>query len=222
MYDVVTNDGIVGKVGILRPSTYTKPTYIVHIESDKGANVLTQLTEALQNGGHDVISSGEFAMAADGGNGTNPLKPQFDSEIGNFVPRTAPEPSTNAPNPTNTRVSIVDEVAGSETLDDAIWFGGNREFGKLKPLGRGSTGRSVPANELEAKAMQEILAKPELGRPIKSLSPMRDKSGRWNGWSKMYYNYVGQDGKKHQIHFNATFDNTGKINQIDDFKFKDH
>ncbi|MBK7985493.1 MAG: hypothetical protein IPK11_00910 [Ignavibacteria bacterium] len=98
MYDVVTNDGIVGKVGILPPSTYTKPTYIVHIESDKGANVLTQLTEALQNGGHDVVSSGEFAMAAGGGNGTNPLKSQFDSEIGNFVPRTR-KTSPNAAKP---------------------------------------------------------------------------------------------------------------------------
>jgi len=76
-------------------------------------------------------------------------------------------------------------VTGSETLDDAF---AERAAGvrlRLKPLGRGSTGRSVPANELEAKAMQEILAKPELGRPIKSLSPMKDKSGRWNGWSKM-------------------------------------
>jgi hypothetical protein len=119
MYDVVTNDGIVGKVGILPPSTYTKPTYIVHIESDKGANVLTQLTEALQNGGHDVVSSGEFAMAAGGGNGTNPLKSQFDSEIGNFVPRTR----KTSPNAAKPKIVEVNEEAAKPKIVEV-----NEEF----------------------------------------------------------------------------------------------
>lgn len=51
---------------------------------------------------------------------------------------------------------------------------------------------------------------------------MVDKSGRWDGWSKMYYNYVGEGGKKFQIHFNAAFDDAGKMIKVDDFKFKDY
>jgi hypothetical protein len=84
------------------------------------------------------------------------------------------------------------------------------------------TGRTVATNEFEAKAMKQILENPALGTRIDKLSPMVDKSGRWNGWSKMYYNYLGEGGKKFQIHFNAAFDEAGKMIKVDDFKFKDH
>jgi RHS repeat-associated protein len=91
----------------------------------------------------------------------------------------------------------------------------------LKPLGLGSTGRTTAVNKYETIAMEKILSNPNLGTPIKKLSPMTDKSGRWDGWSKMYYNYVGPGGKNFQIHFNALFDDAGKMIKVDDFKFVD-
>ncbi|MFN5310721.1 MAG: hypothetical protein ACK5C0_14825 [Candidatus Kapaibacterium sp.] len=69
----------------------------------------------------------------------------------------------------------VDEVAGSETLDDALGFDGNREFGRLKPLGRGRTrGRYEPNNLVEEMAMKDAMDDPTLGRLIMDGQPMND------------------------------------------------
>ncbi|WP_211356973.1 hypothetical protein, partial [Phaeodactylibacter luteus] len=80
----------------------------------------------------------------------------------------------------------------------------------LKPLGKGSTGRTVANNLTEQLAMQEIMKKPMLGQIIKkSLS-----DPRWLGWSKM----SNKTAHGVEIHFNAFWEN-GVIKAIDDFKF---
>src|ERR1700687_1825204 len=78
-----------------------------------------------------------------------------------------------------------------------------------KPLGLGSTGRSIPGNLSEQLAMEEAMSNPAAGTPVRMPHPMRDP--RWpasNGWIKM-------EQRGNQIHYvwNTI---TG---QADDFKF---
>ena len=80
----------------------------------------------------------------------------------------------------------------------------------LKPLGRGSTGRTVANNLTEQLAMKEIMNNPSAGQIIKkSLS-----DPRWQGWTKM----SNKTAHGVEIHFNALWEN-GVIKSIDDFKF---
>jgi len=81
----------------------------------------------------------------------------------------------------------------------------------LKPLGRGSTGRTTPYNLKEQLAMEEIMSNPASGKVI--TESLNDP--RWRGWTKM----SNRHAHGIEIHFNAQFKN-GKIINIDDFKFK--
>jgi len=82
----------------------------------------------------------------------------------------------------------------------------------LKPLGLGSTGRTVARNLTERLAMEEIVSNPSSGKVIEHTL----KDARWFGWSKM------SNKKAHgvEIHYNALWEN-GVIKAIDDFKFID-
>jgi hypothetical protein len=83
----------------------------------------------------------------------------------------------------------------------------------LKPLGRGSTGRTVANNLTEQLAMKEIISNPSaLGKAIPKMKPLSDP--RWKGWIKM----SNKNAHGVEIHFNAQFKN-GKIINVDDFKF---
>jgi filamentous hemagglutinin len=95
-------------------------------------------------------------------------------------------------------------VMGAGTaLDDVTTF-------VNKPLGLGSTGRTVPANLQEQLAMQQAISNPTVGRQLPV--PMTDL--RWSasdGWVKMSQNVNGVE-----IHY-VRNTSTGAI---DDFKFK--
>jgi hypothetical protein len=82
----------------------------------------------------------------------------------------------------------------------------------LKPLGLGSTGRTVAKNLTEQLAMEEAMSNPTAGKVI-----IQDK--RWSGWSKMQYIHTGLDGSKTVIHYAGKFEN-GVLTYVDDFKFK--
>ena len=87
---------------------------------------------------------------------------------------------------------------------------GNAGGSSAVPLGRGSTGRSVPSNLKEQFALEQALSSPSSG--IKLGTPMTDP--RWpadEGWVKMAQNVNGTE-----IHYVM---NT-KNGAIDDFKFK--
>ncbi len=83
---------------------------------------------------------------------------------------------------------------------------------KFKPLGRGSTGRSIPNNLKEHFALQEIMNNPGSGKIIKS----NLSDSRWRGWHKM----SNETARDIEIHFNAQIID-GRIINIDDFKFVD-
>ena len=114
-------------------------------------------------------------------------------------------------------IGKVDDVAGSETLDDALGFDGNREFGRLKPLGRGSThGRYEPNNIMEEMAMKDVMDDPTLGRIIMDGQPMTDD--RWHGWQKMQYVVKSKYGGTATVHYFGLHEN-GILKAVDDFKF---
>gem|GEM_PF-1933077 len=88
---------------------------------------------------------------------------------------------------------------------------------KLKPLGRGSTGRTIPNNLHEQLVMEEALSNPGQGFEIKIGNGMTDP--RWHkseGWIKMGWYNEQEDIAIHYV--------VQKINDtivaIDDFKFK--
>ncbi len=86
---------------------------------------------------------------------------------------------------------------------------------KLKPLGRGNTGRSMPKDLREQLVMEEIMADPYLGKIIEFPQGMTDS--RWHkndGWEKMRWRH-----ENIEIHFVAQWINN-IITAIDDFKFK--
>ena len=90
----------------------------------------------------------------------------------------------------------------------------------LKPLNRGSTGRTTAKNLNEKLTMEEIMSNPNLGSRVPALAPLNDS--RWKGWYKMQYIKNLGDGTKINVHYNAQIDKSGKITAVDDFKFKDH
>ncbi len=80
----------------------------------------------------------------------------------------------------------------------------------IKPLGRGSTGRTVAKNLKEQLAMEQAMANPSMGRQLEV--PMTDP--RWlgsDGWVKMAQNV--NDVEIHYV-FNTI------TRMFDDFKFK--
>ncbi|BBW98642.1 pre-toxin TG domain-containing protein [Geobacillus icigianus] len=82
----------------------------------------------------------------------------------------------------------------------------------VKPLGRGTTGRTTPQNLNEQLAMKQVMSNPNAGRPVPIRKGMTDP--RWpveEGWIKMTQNVNG-----YEIHY---LKNT-KTGQFDDFKFK--
>jgi RHS repeat-associated protein len=85
----------------------------------------------------------------------------------------------------------------------------------LKPLGLGSTGRTVATTLQEELAMKEILANPSMGKEV--IKNIGDP--RWTGWSKMQYIKTLGDGTKIVIHYVGKIQN-GVLQAVDDFKFK--
>ncbi len=88
--------------------------------------------------------------------------------------------------------------------------------GSLKPLGLGSTGRTVPRSMSEKWAMKFVKDNPQLGEVI--MEGMGDT--RWSGWSKMQFVHkpIG-GGRAVTVHFVGKFEN-GVLKAVDDFKFK--
>ena len=85
----------------------------------------------------------------------------------------------------------------------------------LKPLGKGSTGRTVARNLVEQMAMEDALANPMLGtRVMEGL-----KDWRWVGWTKMQYQVKSENGINAIVHYVAKWEN-GILKAVDDFKFK--
>jgi hypothetical protein len=84
----------------------------------------------------------------------------------------------------------------------------------LKPLGLGSTGRTVANNLVEQTAMKNILENPQLGRSI--IGGLKDD--RWLGWTKMQYTVISKNGVTAVIHYVAKIEN-GELIAVDDFKF---
>ena len=87
----------------------------------------------------------------------------------------------------------------------------------LKPLGLGSTGRTIAANLTEQLVMQEAMSNPTAGQIIQRIKPL--SNSRWLGWRKMQYEHMGMDGNKTIIHYNGNWVN-GVLEAVDDFKFK--
>ncbi len=87
----------------------------------------------------------------------------------------------------------------------------------LKPLGLGSTGRTVAKNLVEQMAMKAIMANPTTGQIIKNMKPLSDP--RWLGWVKMEYKVKTAGGVDAVIHYVGKFEN-GILKAVDDFKFK--
>ena len=88
---------------------------------------------------------------------------------------------------------------------------------KLKPLGRGSTGRMTPKDLHEQLVMEEAVANHVYGKPIPINKGMTDI--RWHqddGWEKMFWRSHGIE-----VHYVMQKKN-GIITAIDDFKFKDY
>ncbi|HKO42106.1 MAG TPA: RHS repeat-associated core domain-containing protein [Pyrinomonadaceae bacterium] len=82
-----------------------------------------------------------------------------------------------------------------------------------KPLGRGSTGRTIPRDLTEQLAIEEVMSNPTSGRPVPLTKGMTDP--RWpasDGWIKMRKNVNGTE-----IHYVR---NT-RTGEVDDFKFVD-
>ena len=80
----------------------------------------------------------------------------------------------------------------------------------LKPLGLGSTGRTLAKNLTEKLAMEEIMSNPSIGRIVK----VGLKDQRWSGWSKM----SNRTAHGIEIHYVGKWEN-GILAAVDDFKF---
>ncbi len=94
----------------------------------------------------------------------------------------------------------------------------------LKPLGKGSTGRTVPSNLNEEQVMKDIMENPYGGKILKRMDPLHDP--RWQGWQKMqctkdFINNDSANPKKTTvtIHYVGKFVD-GVLTAVDDFKFK--
>ena len=103
------------------------------------------------------------------------------------------------------------EVLGAAVVKVYRYLSGVGRVAKvLKPLGLGSTGRTVANNLTEQLAMKEIMSNPTVGKILKkSLSDTR-----WKGWAKM----SNKTAHGVEIHYNALWKN-GVIKAVDDFKF---
>jgi hypothetical protein len=125
-------------------------------------------------------------------------------------------------NGTNYYWSAQGELLGNLLLEGGTTYLGGRistiisglKLG-LKPLGLGSTGRTVATNLTEQLAMKEIMSNPTLGRTV--MIGMKDS--RWLDWNKMQYTHTALDGTKTTIHYVGKFEN-GVLKYVDDFKFK--
>jgi RHS repeat-associated protein len=126
---------------------------------------------------------------------------------------------------------FIDQTTSSDVLDYGVamlkspeyWIGmgtagvlafSPSRVGSLKPLGKGSTGRTTANNLTEKLAMDEIMSTPADGMIL--IHKMPDATGRWHGWSKM----SNKTAHGVEIHYNALWEN-GNLKAIDDFKFID-
>ncbi len=108
------------------------------------------------------------------------------------------------------------EVLGAAVVKVYRYLSGVGRVAKvLKPLGLGSTGRTVANNLTEQLAMKEIMSNPTAGKVI--MEGLKDS--RWTGWSKMQYIHKGLNGSKTTIHYVGKWEK-GILKAVDDFKFK--
>lgn len=112
-----------------------------------------------------------------------------------------------------------DELAGltkeAETLAGKSAEGLYEAAAKNKPLGLGSTGRTIPKNLQEQAAMLVTKADPQKGTKL----PIDLKDARWHenhGWEKWQTIFETSDGQI-KIHYNRN----KMTGAVDDFKFDD-
>nr|WP_225977321.1 RHS repeat-associated core domain-containing protein [Paracidovorax avenae] len=79
-----------------------------------------------------------------------------------------------------------------------------------------STGRIIARNKNESFAMGHIKNHPENGRIIVPAKDIGDPHFKGKGWNKMEQKVNGVN-----VHYMAKFDNSGRMTQVTDFKFKD-
>jgi filamentous hemagglutinin len=91
---------------------------------------------------------------------------------------------------------------------------------RIKPAGRGSTGRQIPNDLLEQLAMESALTdpfKPGVGNTIRILYEAgKLNDPRWPDWQKWEIVFRTSSGRKITIHF--LYDPISHL--FDDFKFK--
>lgn len=99
---------------------------------------------------------------------------------------------------------IINEFA---TLSDVL----------VKAEGRGnSKGRTEPENHIEKLAMDEVMSNPD-GTKLEKLTMTDSRWPSEEGWSKYAQNVDDKNGHRIEIHYVYS----EKLNQYDDFKFKD-
>ena len=103
-------------------------------------------------------------------------------------------------------------IPASKLARVGVGRAGNKVF---KPLGLGSTGRSIPKNLTEKLALEEIMYNPKLGRTV--INSLKDD--RWLGWTKTRYIHTALDRTETVIHYNVKWVD-GVLKAVDDFKFK--
>ena len=86
---------------------------------------------------------------------------------------------------------------------------------KNKPLGLGSTGRSVPSDLQEQAAMLVTRADPQAGTPLSRITMSDPRWPASDGWQKWQTTTTLSDGRRITIHYNRNI----KTGQVDDFKF---
>ena len=117
-------------------------------------------------------------------------------------------------NDNNKKIGEVDKIVALAMPIPGVSFG-TGATALLKPLGLGSTGRTIANNLMEQMAMKNILENPYLGNVI--MTGLKDS--RWLGWSKFEYTVTSNNGAKAVIHFVGKVEN-GILKAVDDFKFK--
>jgi hypothetical protein len=106
-------------------------------------------------------------------------------------------------------------TAARQKLQNAIArYATNINPSTLRPLGLGSTGRTVANNLIEQLAKKAAMENPKLGTAI--IEGLSDP--RWLGWSKMQYTIITSNGVRAVVHYVAKWKN-GILEAVDDFKF---
>jgi RHS repeat-associated protein len=194
---------------VANPDDFIKTNY-----SEEEVKAATSFNDQLIKSGY-YMDKIEEALSAD-----HALGPEDPEEEENLVTRLRPitvkmQPKTK---PSTSAVKPAAQQKAAASLDARANTGVSGNTSILKPLGRGSTGRTAANNLNEKLSMEEIKSNPNLGSKISGMAPLSDS--RWSGWTKMQYIKRLGDGTVINIHYNAQMDQSGKIIAVDDFKFK--